>query len=276
MSVDRSTTAAVRGRGVTVAYGDRLALGASDVEIPAGRVTAVIGPNGSGKSTLLNAISGLVALSAGRLEVLGAAPHAGSRRVAYVLQSTRVSEFLPITVLEAVRMGRYVHRGLVGRFSAADQEAVRSAMDQLDITELARRHLGTLSGGQRQRVFVAQGLAQEASLVLLDEPTTALDVVSRDQITRAIAAERKRGVTVVLTTHDLAEARTADWVVVMAGRVVAAGAPSDVCTPDVLGLAYGARFVVTERGSVLVDDAHHEPAASSPERGMPRASGRSL
>jgi ABC-type Mn2+/Zn2+ transport system ATPase subunit len=273
--VDRSTVA-VRGHAVTVAYGEQLALSASDVEIPAGRVTAVIGPNGSGKSTLLNAISGLVALSAGCLEVLGGAPAAGSRRVAYVLQSTRVSEFLPITVLEAVRMGRYAHRGLIGRFTAADHEAVRSAMDRLDITDLARRHLGTLSGGQRQRVFVAQGLAQRAPLFLLDEPTTALDVVSRNQITRAIAAERDRGVTVVLTTHDLAEARTADWVVVIAGRVVAAGTPVDVCTPDVLGLAYGARFVVTDRGSVLVDDAHHEPAASSPERGTPRAAGRSL
>jgi ABC-type Mn2+/Zn2+ transport system ATPase subunit len=271
---DESSTA-VRARGVTVVYDGSLALGASDMVVPAGRVTAVIGPNGSGKTTLLNAIAGLVTPSAGHLEVLGDAPAAGSRQVAYVLQSTKVNDFLPITVLEAVRMGRYAHHGLIGRFTAADHEAVRSALQRLDITGLARRHLGSLSGGQRQRVFVAQGLAQRAPLLLLDEPTTALDVVSRDQIARAITSERQRGVTVVLTTHDLAEARTADWVVVVAGRVVAAGPPAQACTPDVLGLAYGARFVVTDRGSVLVDDAHHGPTDAHPVRRARSTAGES-
>ncbi len=256
-SVAISSTPAIRGRGMAVAYGDTLALAASDVDMPAGQVTAVIGPNGSGKTTLLNAVSGLVPLAAGRLEVLGESPPANRRRIAYVLQATRVNEYLPITVLEAVRMGRYAHRGLIGRFTAADHRAVREAMDLLEITDLARRHLGALSGGQRQRVFVAQGLAQEAPIALLDEPTTALDVVSRDRIASAIRAERDRGTTVVLTTHDLEEARAADWVVVVAGRVVAAGPPVDVCKPDVLEPAYGARFIETERGSVLFDDAHH-------------------
>ncbi len=248
---------AVRGHGLVVAYGAHLALAASDVEIPRGQVTAVIGPNGSGKSTLLNAISGLVTPSDGHLEVLGHPAGAQPHRIAYVLQSTKVSDFLPVTVLETVRMGRYAHRGLTRWFTAADHRAVEDALALLDLTDLAHRHLGTLSGGQRQRAFVAQGLAQHAALILLDEPTTALDVVSADRITQAIAAERERGATVVLTTHDLAEARTADHVVVVAGRVVAAGPPDEVCNPEVLGLAYGARFVVTDQGSVLVDDAHH-------------------
>jgi ABC-type Mn2+/Zn2+ transport system ATPase subunit len=277
MPADRFTMA-IRGCGIAVAYGSKLALAPSDVTVPAGVVAAVIGPNGSGKTTLLNAITGLTELSAGHLEVLGEPPGVDVRRVAYVLQSTRVNEFLPITVLEAVRMGRYSHRGLIGRFREEDHHAVRSAMDRLEIAELARRHLDTLSGGQRQRVFVAQGLAQGlaqgAPLLLLDEPTTALDVVSRERIARAIAAERERGTTVVLTTHDLAEARAGDWVIVVAGRVIAAGPPDEVCTPDVLGRAYGARFVVTDQGSVLVDDAHHAMHRPTSAQSPPRSPGR--
>lgn len=271
MPADRFTTA-IRGRGMAVAYGSKLALAASDVTVPAGLVAAVIGPNGSGKTTLLNAMTGLAELSAGHLEVFGEPPGVDVRRIAYVLQSTRVNEFLPITVLEAVRMGRYSQRGLLGRFREEDHHAVRSAMDRLEIAELARLHLDVLSGGQRQRVFVAQGLAQGAPLLLLDEPTTALDVVSRERIARAIAAERERETTVVLTTHDLAEARAADWVIVVAGRVLAAGPPGEVCTPDILGRAYGARFVVTAQGSVLVDDAHHARPRSA--QSPPRSPGR--
>jgi manganese transport system ATP-binding protein len=273
MPADRLTMA-IRGRGVAVAYGSKLALAPSDVTVPAGLVAAVIGPNGSGKTTLLNAITGLAELSAGHLEVFGEPPGVDVRRIAYVLQSTRVNEFLPITVLETVRMGRYSQRGLIGRFREEDHHAVRSAMDRLEIAELARLHLDVLSGGQRQRVFVAQGLAQGAPLLLLDEPTTALDVVSRERIARAIAAERERGTTVVLTTHDLAEARAADWVIVVAGRVIAAGPPDEVCTPDILGRAYGARFVVTDQGSVLVDDAHHATQRPSSAQSPPRFPGR--
>lgn len=275
MPADRFTMA-IRGCGIAVAYGSTLALAPSDVTVPAGVVAAVIGPNGSGKTTLLNAITGLAELSAGHLEVFGEPPGVDVRRIAYVLQSTRVNEFLPITVLEAVRMGRYSHRGLVGRFREEDHHAVLSAMDRLEITELARRHLDLLSGGQRQWVFVAQGLAQGAPLLLLDEPTTALDVVSRERIARAIAAERERGTTVVLTTHDLAEARAADWVIVVAGRVLAAGPPGEVCTPDILGHAYGARFVVTDHGSVLVDDAHHATQRPRSAQSPPRSPGRAI
>jgi ABC-type Mn2+/Zn2+ transport system ATPase subunit len=273
MAADRSITA-VRGRGVAVAYGRKLALAPSDVTVPSGVVAAVIGPNGSGKTTLLNAISGLVELSAGHLEVFGGPPAMDARRVAYVLQSTRVNEFLPITVLEAVRMGRYSHRGLVGRFRDEDHQAVQSAMDLVGITDLAWRHLDVLSGGQRQRVFVAQGLVQRAPLLLLDEPTTALDIVSRDRISRAIAAERERGTTVIFTTHDLAEARTADWVIVVAGQVIAAGPPDQVCRPDVLGHAYGARFIVTAQGSLLVDDTHHAVSPPGTAHHAPRSPGR--
>jgi manganese transport system ATP-binding protein len=150
--------------------------------VPAGAVTAVIGPNGSGKSTLLYLLAGLLdpvtAESAGDthpvVEVLGAAP--GSRRdqVALVLQTTEVAEHLPWTVQEAVAMGRYAHRGMFAlprrRDRRENRVAVTAAMERMEVADLANRQLDELSGGQRQRVFVAQGLAQQADLLLLDEP----------------------------------------------------------------------------------------------------------
>src|SRR5690606_33869288 len=141
-----------------------------------GAVTALIGPNGAGKSTLLNAISGRIHARHGHLDVPAAERPGG---VAYVLQATQVNTQLPITVRETVTMGRYARTGPFRRLRAADRAAVDEAMEALAITDLADRQLHELSGGQRQRAFVAQGLAQEADVLLLDEPITGLDVVSR-------------------------------------------------------------------------------------------------
>jgi len=250
---------AVTARGLQLAYGDRLALAASDLDIPAGTVTAVIGPNGSGKSTLLHAIAGLLEPVGGELGVLVSYPkHQGA---AYVLQSTKVHEEMPITVREVVSMSRYFRLGMFGRFQAGDRDACRSAMERLDVFDLADRHLDELSGGQRQRVFVAQGLAQEADLLLLDEPVTGLDIVSRDRILEAVAAERDRGVTVVMTTHDLGEAAGADHVVLLSGHVVASGPPEEVLTTHCLTKAYGIKLITTEDGTVVFDDPYHQASA---------------
>lgn len=250
--------AAVVARQVTLVHGRHVALAEVDLTLPAGEVTALIGPNGSGKSTLLDAIAGLLPPAAGDLEVLGGRPGVHRRQIAYVLQTTEVSEHLPITVREAVRMGRYAARGAFGRLSAEDRAAIDQAMARLGLSDFADRQLGELSGGQRQRVLVAQGLAQRAELLLLDEPVTGLDVVSRQRILEVIEAERAAGRTVVVTTHDLDEAAAADHVVLVAGRVVAAGPPSEVLVPDVLRQAYGGRLlVVPGQGAVLLDDPHH-------------------
>lgn len=248
---------AITARGLQLAHGEHLALDASDLDIPAGMVTAVIGPNGSGKSTLLHAIGGILEPVGGELGVLVSYPK--HRGTAYVLQSTKVHEEIPITVGEVVSMGRYGRLGMFGRFQPEDREACRSAMERLDVLDLAERHLDELSGGQRQRVFVAQGLAQEADLLLLDEPVTGLDIVSHDRILEAIATERSRGVTVVLTTHDLSEAAAADHVVLLAGRVVASGPPEKVLTAASLTEAYGINLITTEDGTVVLDDPYHQP-----------------
>jgi iron complex transport system ATP-binding protein len=252
---------AAQGRDLVLAYDGRIAVGASDFSIPRGRLTAVIGPNGSGKSTLLNALAGLLPPRQGTVEVLGRPPGRSRRRVAYVLQATKVNEVMPVTVRETVAMGRYAWLGLWGFPTRSHRQVAQQAMERLEVANLAERHLHELSSGQRQRVFVAQGLAQEADLLMLDEPLTGLDLVSTERIREAVDGELERGVTVVMTTHELADANRADHVLLMAGRVHTEGSPAQALHPDRLSEAYGIGIVHLEDGSLVLDDAHHRPAA---------------
>ena len=144
------------------------------------------------------------------------------------------------------------------RFTPDDRRLVDEALDRLDLLPLAKRHLNELSGGQRQRVFVAQGLVQQAAVLLLDEPLAGLDLASQKAILDVIAEERDRGRTVVTSTHDLGEAASADNLVLLAGRLVAAGPPDEVLTADHLAVAYRGAVLRLAEGSIMVDDrAHH-------------------
>ena len=245
--------AAASARDLTLGYGTRRVLDRASFDLPAGAVTALIGPNGAGKSTLLHALAGQLAPAGGSLHVPAAARRGG---VAYVLQATEVNAQLPITVREAVTMGRYATAGPF-RLRSGDRAAVDRALEALGITDLAGRQLRELSGGQRQRAFVAQGLAQEADLLLLDEPITGLDVVSRQAILDAIGAECARGHTVVVSTHDLGDAAAADHLLLLAGRLVAGGPPADVLTDVHLADAYGGHLLRFGESTLIVDDHPH-------------------
>ena len=248
---------AVTAIDMVVSYGDEVALDASSFTIPAGSVTAVIGPNGSGKSTLLNAIAGLIDLTSGTVEV--PARRDGFTKVSYVLQTTKVNDALPISVAEVVAMGRFAGKGWFERPGPNDRDAIASAMERTGVNDLQGEHLQHLSGGQKQRVFVAQGLAQEHELLLLDEPLTGIDLTAAHAIDRVIHEEIESGCTVVLTTHDLYEARNADHVMLLAGRVVASGSPSEVLTAENLTDAYGPSLLHIAEGSIFIDDPAHQP-----------------
>jgi manganese transport system ATP-binding protein len=248
---------AVSAENLVVAYSDRVALDRSTFSIPAGTVTAVIGPNGSGKSTLLSAIAGLLEPRTGSI-VVPARAH-GAERIAYVLQTTKINDSLPVSVQEVVTMGRYAGLGAYRRMTPTDRAAVKLAMERTGITSLAARHLSELSGGQRQRVFVAQGMAQDHDILLLDEPLTGIDLTTAQAIDAAIHDETDRGCTVILTTHDLSEAQVADYVVLLSGRVVAAGTPEEVLTPEHLADAYGPSLLHVSEDRIFIDDAAHMP-----------------
>lgn len=252
---------AVIATDVVIARGQRIALDRSSFQIPSGKITAIIGPNGSGKSTILHAIAGLLPIDSGTISVLGGEPEKSQKSVSYVLQYAAVPAGTPLTVAEAVQMGRYSTLGAFRRPTRADREKVAAAMAHLEITDLAKRHLTELSGGQRQRVYVAQGIAQDHALLLLDEPLTGLDLNSAKTIDTIIHDEPNRGCSVVLTTHDLEEAKAADYVILTAGRVVACGTPDEVLTAVNLTNAYGlgALHVRDEAAALFPTEHHHGP-----------------
>lgn len=242
-------TLAITTRGLEVRFGDTVALTGVDLDVPVGSSLAVIGPNGSGKSTLLGALAGTLEASAGSATVVGARP-------SLVLQSTDVDRSLPITVRDTVSLARYPSIGLFGRFRAEDRRAVVEALTRLAIDDLAGRQFHELSGGQRQRVLVAQGLAQDTGVLLLDEPVTGLDVVSRAVILDVVDEEVAAGRTVVVTTHNLEDARRCDQVLLIASSPIATGPPDTVLTERHLRRAFGGRFIRIG-DELILDDPHH-------------------
>jgi len=236
-------------RGLDVQYDGETALSDVEFELPVGRSLAVIGPNGSGKSTLLGALAGTIATHAGEIDIAGAAP-------ALVLQSTDVDRSLPITVRDTVSLARYASLGLFRRFAAPDRAAVDRAMERLSIADLENRQLHELSGGQRQRVLVAQGLAQETQLLLLDEPVTGLDLVSRAVILDLIDEEVDAGRSVIVTTHDLGDARRCDHVLLLDTTPIAFGSPAEALTESHLKQTFGGR-VMRVGNELFLDDPHH-------------------
>lgn len=259
------TAPAVELDGVCVRYGDVEALHDATLRIPRGASVAVIGPNGSGKSTLLGVLSGLVDIECGTVRVLGEPLPPRRGRVAHVLQDTAVRPEVPMTVAETVRLGTYAELGLLRRPNARTRERIREAVERLAVRDLLDRQLPELSGGQRQRVLIAQGLVQDADLLLLDEPVAGLDVTSQRIILEVIDAERARGRTVITTTHDIGSAARADLVVLVATDVIAFGPPDEVLTPEHLSRAFGGHLHMLPDGTLVLDDpAHHgAPAATS-------------
>jgi len=250
-------------RDAAIGYGGRPVVAGLDVELVRGRSLALVGTNGSGKSTLLKTLAGLLAPCAGSVSVLGTGPGASPARVAYLSQFHTNSLLLPIRVAEVVRMGRFAGRGLLGRLTPADGAAVRAALEQMDVADLADAPLRDLSGGQKQRVFIAQALARQADLLLLDEPAAGLDAASRGLLNEALGSERERGAALVVATHDIGDAMNADLVLLVAGRVVAFGSPADVLTRETLLETFGLAIQPLE-GGVLVMDAGHGHGHADP------------
>ncbi|MER7739616.1 zinc ABC transporter ATP-binding protein AztA [Streptomyces sp. NPDC096538] len=210
-------------------YPGRPVLREISAQIPKLASTVLVGPNGSGKSTLLGVLSGVIHPTSGDLH------RTGDRPPAFVPQRGAVGDTLPLTVRQTVEMGRWGDRGPWRRLTRRDHATVDAVLDRLDIRDLASRQLGELSGGQRQRALIAQGLAQESDLLLLDEPTTGLDPEARERIGTLLTALVADGVTVVQATHDLEVARTADTCLLLQdGRIAGQGHPDQVLTTSAL------------------------------------------
>ncbi|MEV7078327.1 zinc ABC transporter ATP-binding protein AztA [Streptomyces sp. NPDC093516] len=219
----------VRITDLDAGYPGRPVLRQLTADIPALAMTALVGPNGSGKSTLLGVLAGVIHTTSGQVR------YAPGRPPAFVPQRGAVGDALPLTARQTVEMGRWGERGLWRRLTRHDRAVVDSAMERLGVAGLAARQLGELSGGQRQRVLIAQGLAQQSDLLLLDEPTTGLDPEARERITALLADLIADGTTVVQATHDLEAARSADTCLLLGdGRLIGQGPPEEVLTTTAL------------------------------------------
>jgi ABC-type Mn2+/Zn2+ transport system ATPase subunit len=192
-------------RDVTVAYDRHVVLRGVSAHIERGQIIGVIGPNGGGKSTLLKAILGIVPVVGGSVTLFGQPAPKQRKRMACVPQREVIDWDFPVSVREVVLMGRYPHMGLLRRASPADHAAVENALRRVDMLDYAGTQIGRLSGGQQQRVFIARALAQEADVLILDEPMTGIDVSTQELVMQVIEEERQRGKIILVATHDLPE-----------------------------------------------------------------------
>jgi iron complex transport system ATP-binding protein len=235
----------LRGQSVTLAYGTRSVVTDLTVGIPTGRITVIVGANACGKSTLLRGLARLLTPASGTIFLDGKDIHTlPTKAVAAKLGLLPQSPTAPegIRVADLVGRGRYPHQGWFKHWSAADDDAVAGALVATGTLDLASRPVDELSGGQRQRVWIAMALAQSTDLLLLDEPTTFLDVSHQIEVLDLLTdLNRGRGTTVVMVLHDLnMAARYADHLIALAsGRVHASGAPGDVLTEDTVRAVFG-------------------------------------
>lgn len=233
---------AIAVEGVTVRYGEVVALQDASLTLAAGTVCGLIGMNGSGKSTLFTSITGVIRPEAGRVLIDGEPPARARKagRLAYVPQREAVDWQFPISVREVVMTGRYGHLGITRRPRRADRGAVDEALERVELSDLADRQIGALSGGQRKRAFVARGIAQQATILLLDEPFAGVDKRSEATIVRLLRDLAAKGATVLVSTHDLhAVPALCDEAVLLMRRVLLHDTPAEVLRPDNLARAFG-------------------------------------
>lgn len=235
-----SEAGSIRIEQVAVNLGGKQVLHDIDLAAAPGDLLAVLGPNGAGKTTLLRTMLGLIRPAHGRVEIAGAAPGRAWRKVGYVPQRHEFAWDFPISVADVVMSGRTRHIGWLRRPGREDHVAVRDALRTAGMADLARRTVGELSGGQRQRVLIARALATRPSVLLLDEPFTGVDMPTQELLTDLFCRLSGQGTTVVMTTHDLAQAMaTADRVVLVNRTVVADSTPEQLRDPDMWMRAFG-------------------------------------
>jgi manganese/zinc/iron transport system ATP- binding protein len=245
-------TTALEIRRLTASYGSKPVLWDVDAAFPAGALSAIVGPNGAGKSTLLKAALGLVPVDSGQALIGGRPVRAALREVAYVPQRDEVDWDFPITVREVVEMGRYPSAGWLRRLRGQDRTVVDECLERVGMAPYAERQIGRLSGGQRQRIFLARALAQEASLLLMDEPFAGVDARAEAALLALLRDLRGAGRSIVVVHHDLGTVRAAfDHALLLNVRSVAEGPVAEVVVPEHLRRAYGALSVDAEPGEEL-------------------------
>jgi manganese/iron transport system ATP-binding protein len=241
---------------LSVRYDGHLALVDITFHLHAGERVAVVGPNGAGKSTLFRVVAGVLSPSAGEVNIFGSRPR-GHVCIAYIPQRTLVDWNFPVRTIDVVMMGRSAKLGPLGWPKKHDWEFAESALKTVELTDLAYKQIGELSGGQQQRMFIARALAQEAELMLMDEPLTGLDAPAQEGLLDLLDHLKDQDVTVMVATHDLEQAaRHFDRIMLLNNRLISFGTPETVLHSDNLVRAYGGRLHTVDGKSILTVDGH--------------------
>lgn len=275
LMVDHSASPMVELRGIRCGYDDKLVFEGVDLSIPRGLYTGIVGPSGSGKTTLLKVVLGIVDVAAGDVLVAGDRMNgATSRGIGYVPQIETVNWNFPVTVEQVVLMGRYREMGWLPWPTREDRRVALDLLEHLGIRQYADRQIRALSGGEQQRVFLARALISRPQVLILDEPTSGVDLKTQHHILHLLSQLNREGVTIILTTHDLnSVARHLPWVICFNRGIVSQGDPQDVFTSEILSRTYNSEMVVVrQNGLVLIADspnagAHYTPGGVRQEDG---------
>ena len=246
-------------RDLSCGYDKHEVLSDVTLDIMQGDFVGLLGPSGSGKTTLLRTVLGAVDIFHGDVLVEGVATDKRRPRVGYVPQLETIDWNFPVTVQEVVMMGRTMDSRFFPWYGRKDRELAAEMMESLGISDLARRHIRELSGGQQQRVFLARAMVGSPRILLLDEPTSGVDIKTRDDVMHVLHELNHQGVTIIMTTHEInAVAVHLPWVVCLNGRILAEGPPAQVITSETLKLTYGAEMpVINYQGMILVAESPH-------------------
>lgn len=243
---------AISVKDLSVAYDRKRVLSNIFFDIEEGHRYGILGPNGSGKSTLLKAILGLIPDYTGEVTVLGKDVSKVRKQVVYVPQRSEIDFTFPATVRDVVLMGRYPHKKVFNRLNKEDNRLADEALEELGIANLQNRQIGELSGGQQQRTFLARALAQQADVLLLDEPFVGVDIPTEEKIIAVLRKLSAAGKTLMVVHHDLqAVPEYFDHVILLNQRLIAHGPTEEVFTPEVLRSAFGGQLALLQQAGGL-------------------------
>ena len=244
---------------LNVRYNGRFALEDISFHLHVGERVAVVGPNGAGKSTLFKVVAGVLQPASGEVNIYGSMPR-GHVCIAYIPQRSQVDWSFPVSVADVVMMGRIAKLGLLGWPKKYDWDLVHNALETVNLSDLSKRQISQLSGGQQQRMFIARALAQEAELMLMDEPLTGLDAPSQENILSLLDGLQSQNVTVMVSTHDLEQAaQHFDRIMLLNHRLIGLGSAEDVLKTEKLIQAYGGQIRSVDGNNILaVDDCCDE------------------
>jgi len=255
------STSCVIAHNLDIGYQGEIVVPTVNFELTCGESLALVGINGSGKTTLLKTIVGLLPPINGEIRVLGNPPGKNPHQLAYLSQFHESGFILPLRVKDVVQMGRFTEKGLFGRMTPEDEQIITASLRRMRIEDLRDSPLRLLSGGQQQRVYMAQVLARQADLIVLDEPTSSLDASGRELFTQIMNEERNRGAMIVVATHDIQLASECNQAMLLAHEVVAVGRGEEILTPEALLKTFGIVLLYQgeDKGVGIVEREHgHE------------------